>query len=185
MKTALSPFPDDSCAALMRGTGYAAPSAAPNNSPRVREHSSGISRCRAAAPADGGETQTAGKPSDEQRDHRHVSDKNHPRSRASLTKANRPQQLPNNRQRSTSGNAMNLHQPGSDKSGGAAKADSSRTKQPTTPCLFGRQVSSDPTVPSLNNVRHRGPNPAVIGGSANSDTRNTGAINGTQMNRKP
>ncbi|MGA8505034.1 MAG: hypothetical protein WB762_05450 [Candidatus Sulfotelmatobacter sp.] len=43
--------------------------------------------------------------------------------------------------------------------------------------------------PSLNNVRHRGPNPAVVGGSAggsaNLHSSNTGAINGTRMKRKP
>ncbi|MGA7447595.1 MAG: hypothetical protein WBQ43_21375 [Terriglobales bacterium] len=43
--------------------------------------------------------------------------------------------------------------------------------------------------PSLNNVRHRGPNPAVVGGlaggSANLHSSNTGAINGTHMHRKP
>jgi hypothetical protein len=37
-----------------------------------------------------GKHQKGGKPSDEQPDRRHVSDKNHPLSRASLTEANRP-----------------------------------------------------------------------------------------------
>ena len=80
---------------------------------------------------------------------------------------------------------MNLHQPGSDKSGGAAKGgliqnETVHNALPVRPSSVVR-----PTAPSLNNVRHRGPNPAVIGGSANSDRRNTGAINGTRMNRKP
>jgi hypothetical protein len=34
-------------------------------------------------------------------------------------------------------------------------------------------------------VRHRSANPAVVAGSAKSDSRSTGAINGTRMNRKP
>jgi hypothetical protein len=34
-------------------------------------------------------------------------------------------------------------------------------------------------------VRHRNPNPAVVGASPNSRSSNTGAINGTRMNRKP
>jgi hypothetical protein len=42
-----------------------------------------------------------------------------------------------------------------------------------------------PTVPSFNNVRHRSPNPAVVGGSPSSHSSNSGAINGTRMNRKP
>jgi hypothetical protein len=33
-------------------------------------------------------------------------------------------------------------------------------------------------------VRHRGPNPAVVGGPANSGSRMTGALNGTRMSRK-
>jgi hypothetical protein len=41
-----------------------------------------------------------------------------------------------------------------------------------------------PTVPVLNNVHHHSPNPAVVGGSPNLRSRNTGAINGTAMSRK-
>ena len=104
-------------------------------------------------------------------------------------KANRPKQLPNSRRRSIPGNAMNLHQPGSDKSGAAAKGgliqnETANNALPVRPpsAVRPRQRVS----PSLNNVRHRGPNPAVIGGSAgNSNSRNTGAINGTRMHRKP
>jgi hypothetical protein len=42
-----------------------------------------------------------------------------------------------------------------------------------------------PGGPSLDNVRHRGANPAVIGGPGSSDSSNTGAVNGTRMKRKP
>ena len=43
-----------------------------------------------------------------------------------------------------------------------------------------------PTVPSLNNVRHRGANPAVVGGSVELKRQEiTGAINGTRMIRRP
>ena len=38
---------------------------------------------------------------------------------------------------------------------------------------------------SLSVVRHRGPNPAVIGGSARFDPRKAGAIDGTHINRRP
>jgi hypothetical protein len=38
--------------------------------------------------------------------------------------------------------------------------------------------------PSFKNVRNHSSSPAIIGGSANS-TRDTAAINGTGMNRKP
>ncbi len=91
-----------SWAALMPGTSYAAPS----------QQTSAESSAT---------TPVAGNPSKEQRSSRHASDKNHPRSRASLTAANHPKQLPNGRKRSIPGNAANLHQPGSGKSGAAAK----------------------------------------------------------------
>ncbi len=173
---------------LMHGTGYAelsrpasqeqSPESSANtvsDHPRDAEH---------APPADDGRHQTGGKASAEQRDLRGASEKNHPPRRASLTKANRPKQLPHSRQRSLPGNAINLHQPGSDKSGGAAKGGfiQNETVHNALPVRTSSVVR--PTVPSLNNVRHRGPNPAVVGGLANSDRRNTGVINGTRMNRK-
>jgi len=110
-------------AALLPGTSYAAPS---------QQTSAGSS---AATPV-------AGNPSKEQQYPRHASDKNHPRSRARPTVANHPKQIPNSRTRSMPRNAANLHQPGSGKSGAAAKAGQSRTKQPATPHPFGRQVPS-------------------------------------------
>jgi len=41
-----------------------------------------------------------------------------------------------------------------------------------------------PTGPSLNNARHRGAGPAAISGSANY-ARNTSAVNGTTVRRRP
>ena len=138
-------------------------------------------------------TPVAGNPSKEQRYPRHASDKNHPRNRASLTVANHPMQLPNGRTRSIPGNAASLHQPGSGKSGAAAKAGlihnvTASNAMPVRPPGTVRPTATTLN-PSLNlspnNVRHRGPNPAVVGGSANLTSSNTGAINGTRMHRKP
>jgi hypothetical protein len=123
------------------------------------------------------------KASHEQRSHGRASDMDHPPSRASLTKVNRPKQLPNSRRRSLPGNA--LHQPGSNKSGGAAKSGFIQNETVNIALPVRTPSVVRPTVPSFNNVRHRGPNPAVVAGSMNSDRRNTGAINGTRMNRKP
>jgi len=110
---------------------------------------------------------------------------NHPPRRASLTKANRPKQRPNSRQPSVPGYAMNLHQAGSNKSGGAAKGGLI-PNEPVHSALPVRAPSVvRPIAPSFNNVRHRSSNPAVVGGSPNSHSRNIGAINGTRMNRKP
>jgi hypothetical protein len=79
--------------------------------------------------------------------------------------------------------AMNFHQPASDKSGGKGELTQNKTVNNARPVRL--QSAVRPTVaslhnaldPSLNNVRHRGPNPAVVGGSANSASRNTGTIN--------
>jgi len=113
------------------------------------------------------------------------SGKNHPRNRASLTPATRPKSIPYSRKRSMPGNAMNLHQPGSDKSGGAAKGESIHNETINNALPVRPPSAVRPTMLSLNTVRHRGPNPAVVGGSANSNSRNTAAIDGTRMHRKP
>ena len=163
-----------SWAALIPGTSYAAPSQQTS------------ARSSAA-------TRVAGNPSKEQRSPRHASDKNHPRSRASLAAANHPKQLPNRRKRSIPGNAANLHKPDSGKSGAAAKRvliqnETASNTMPVRPPRSARPTAATLN-PSLNNVRHRGPNPAVVGGSAggsaNLNSSNTRAINGTRMHRKP
>ena len=41
-----------------------------------------------------------------------------------------------------------------------------------------------PTLPSLGNLRHRGPNPPVIGGPASQSRNRTGEINGTNVRRE-
>jgi hypothetical protein len=112
--------------------------------------------------------------SDERRGHRHISDKNHPRSVATVTKERFP-----------SRNAANPRQPGSDKSSGAAKGGFIRGERVNSAMSPGPPNVIRPSVPSLNNVRHRGPNPAVVSGSLKSDDRNTGTINGTRAHRKP
>lgn len=161
-------------AGLMLGTGYAAPS----------QQTSAESSAT---------TLVAGNPAKEQRSPRHASDKNHLRSRASLTASNHPKQVPNGRKGSISANAANLHQPGLAKAGAAAKGGLIQNKiaSKATPVRLPGTVrpAAASLNPSLNNVRHRGPNPAVVGGSAggsaNSNSSNTGAINGTRMHRKP
>ena len=178
-----------SSAALMQGTSYAAPSQQTSAERSPNPASNHPHDAEYAAPVDNGKHETGGKDSNAQRDARHASDKNHPRSRASLTAPNHPKQLPNSRKRSMPGNAMNLHQPGSDKSGGVAKGGSIQNEKVNNAPAVRPPSVVRPTVASLNNalnnVRHRGPNPAVVGGSANLAGRNIGAINGTRMNRKP
>ena len=138
-----------------------------------------------AAPADHGTAQTARKASDERRDHSRASGRNHSPSRVSLTKAmaNRPKQLPDSQ--SIAGPAINLQQPGTGKSAGAPNGGVIQSVTVNTAQRLRAVSAVRSTVPSLNSVRHRGANPAVVGGLAPLHRANTGAINGTRMNRKP
>jgi hypothetical protein len=162
--------------AVMLGASYAAPSNSASQQASSESPTSAVSghprNEHAASPG-----------SAQRRDYGHGFARNQPRSHASLTKANFPKQLPNNRERLPSGNA--LYQPGSRRSVVAAK----ERLTPHETIKHGLSVRP-PTVvratgPSLGNVPHHGPNPAVIGGFANSKTGNIGAIDGTRMARKP
>jgi hypothetical protein len=49
----------------------------------------------------------------------------------------------------------------------------------------GRPRPLSAAAPLLTNARHRSPNPAVISGTAYLSTRNTGAIDGRKVYRRP
>ena len=166
-------------AAWTQGTGFAVPSSSANP---ASGHPGDTERT--ASPRDG-RYQTRGKASDEQRKHGPASGPNHSLSRANLTKANHPKPIPNRSQHSLPGNAMNFHQPSLGKPSGAAKGGliPNETVHNALPVRSSSIVR--PAAQSLNNVRHRGPNPAVVGGAPEHHSSNTGAINGTRMNRKP
>ena len=80
--------------------------------------------------------------------------------------ANGPKQLPNQQNRIQSRSAMY---------GQVASKTS-----PIRPTNLVRPPAASPS-----HVRHHSPNSAVITGSANSNTRSTGAINGTRMSHRP
>ncbi len=107
------------------------------------------------------------------------------RGHTNLTRVDRPRKFPNNRERSTSGNAVNLHRPAFYKPAGAAKGGfiQNETVKGTVPVRSPSVVR--PTAATLSNVRHHGPNPATVGGLGNSATSNNGSINGTRMRRRP
>ena len=177
------------CAELTPGTSYAAQSNPASQQPSSKSPANTVSdHPRDAvhdAPIKDGKNQKDGTLPDEQRDLRHASEKNQPRGRVSLTKSNRPTQVPNNPEPSTLGKVIDFHRPGSDKSGASARGGSIQHKTvnialPVRPASVIRS-----TVSPLNNVRHRGPNPAIVGGLGNSNTRNTGSISGTHLLRRP
>lgn len=135
-----------------------------------------------ASATDGGTR--LGKPSDDQQSHRKISGNKLPTSNSSLSKSNHPNEITNRREPSAAEDFKNSHRPGLDKSGGAAK--SGLTRNETVNHASSNRASSAvrPSVPSLGNVRHRGPNPAIISGTGSSNTRNTAALDGTHMNRR-
>lgn len=178
MKAGALVFLSVSLAMLMHGTGSVALSgAAPpqtsstNSVNPVGDHS----RNAEHATEDG---MSAGKHPGELRNHRHVSGKNPGRSRASVTKPDRPGQLLNDRKHF--GNGSDFHQQVADKSQGAGVGAFGPGSK--SGALVRPPVAARSDVPSLNSVRHRGANPAVVVGSVNSKTRNTGSINGTSIN---
>ena len=190
MKTTCLVFMLISCAALMRATSNTAPdnpasqqssSESATNTGRALPRESGH-----AAAADDGNQPMDGKASDEPRDQGHSSENNRPRPRIGAEKANQPNQPLNSRERSRYGNEMNVDGPALRQSGSAAKEGLVRDEALDNSALPTRPPSVVPRRgQSPNNVSHRGPNPAVMDGLANSNTRNTGAINGTRMNRRP
>ena len=115
-----------------------------------------------------------------------ASDRSHVHGSASVNTASRSKQLLNSR-KSLLGHTASRHQyqPSLDKSSGAAKAGSIKNEAVNTALPVRRLSVVRPYLPSPKNVRHRGPNPAVVAGSTNLASRNTAAINGTGMNRRP
>jgi len=80
--------------------------------------------------------------------------------------------------------SFNKNSPRSRQSGGAARDGLTQNKIPSNALpIRPRSAVIRPSVPSLNNMRHRGANPAVVGGPAISQGRNSGAITGTRMYR--
>jgi hypothetical protein len=185
------------CALWIKGTTYAAPPQQTAAESSTNEDSANLASGRLhddhphdagnTATPDGGKRQKEANRFREQQASRGPSNKNHLRGRASLTAASHPK-LPSSGQRAIPRNASNLRQPGSHNSAGAARGGlvPHQTLNSTLPVRSASIVR--PIVaslnPSLNNVRHRSPNPAIVGGPENSD-KSTAAINGTAMHHKP
>jgi hypothetical protein len=128
--------------------------------------------------------QKEGKLSDGRYSSGSLAERNHARSAATSSKV-RPKQVPNNREHSASKTIANPHPSGSHHSAGAAKNGAvPGTTKNTQRSAPGTSVTGS-SVPPHNDAGHRGANPAVIGGHVNSWARNTAAINGTSVHRRP
>jgi hypothetical protein len=192
MKTACSVLVILGCGALMHAATLAAQS-----SPAPRQSASGWTVRTggrdprdAAYGASGGNEKyhTGGDPSSDRPGHPQVRNKSRVPKAGNLTKPSRTRRPPTSRERSPSGAALNVHQPGrpdepsrSAAKGALAKNEAIKNFAPTS--RSSRAVSH--SWPFPNNQRHRGPNPSAIGGLAGASTRNTAAIDGTHLRRKP
>jgi hypothetical protein len=173
------------CAGLMLGEAHTAPSQQTPARGTANEGSTNAASDRShhdllhATPPDG-KRQKVESPSEQQAPRRAAAE-NRPRGRANPAVANRPKQLPIRTKRFKPPNATNPYHADLDRPGDTANGQN-RTANNALPVRstgVGRL-----TVASLNNLRHRGPNPAVVSRSA-SNTGNTGALNGTRMHRRP
>jgi len=166
--------------ALTPGMGHAA--AQPSSSGNPAKATSNQRQARPGTPAGSRNRQTHGGVSAATPGHR-TPQKNHPASHPSPTRATRPKQPSRSGQRSRSGNTMAFHQPGPSRPAAATSNGliHNQTGNRTLPVRSPARGSGRPS----NYLRYRGPNPAVIGGPASSNAKNTAALNGTHMGRRP
>lgn len=168
------------CAVLIQGTSYAfslSPASQEQSTDSSTKQLSGDHPTSAASPHDG-ERQKDGATADQQRTRRRTPKKNFSHTHANPIKANRPKQVRNGRERSTSENVKSVAQP-----------------SPSKPAVGTAKIASIHNLPvrgaglnALNgqqfkNPRKRPAAPATVGGPA-SPTKRTEAISGTGMNRK-
>jgi hypothetical protein len=174
-------------AVSMQGTGYAAQS-----SPKVQEKNAPGPETSASDSPQGdirggrashGDHQKNGESADGDAFPHRISNARVLQPRGGLSNANRPKQIPNNREHSNPRNAMNLHSLSSAKTGG--RAVEGRTQGLNRIWPVQPQGALRPNSVAFANARHRGPNPAIIGGSAISDGRKNVSINGTRIVRRP
>jgi hypothetical protein len=104
---------------------------------------------------------------------------------ARATKANRLKDPANSQAKSTTAVARTANKSGSSQSYVATKKASIQNKSATNVSAVQRQNMLPSSSSWFDNQRHRGSNPAVIGGLRTSKPSLTGAINGSSMSRKP
>ena len=176
-------------AAWAQRTGYAIPS---NLMSQPRSPESSANRT-SGHPGDAGRATRAdnrrpsaeGKSSELHRNHGQASVTIPLPKRASPVKTSHFIQHANGPQLSLRGNVMNPRPPGWASSGSAARSGlvANPAGHHASPVRMASAVR--PPAPSLSTVRHRSPNPAVVSGVTNLHGRNSAAINGTGMNRRP
>jgi len=102
-----------------------------------------------------------------------------------VAKTNRLKHLTNGQAKSTAATPRLPTQSRLSQSAVDAKKGSIQNIPVTSASAVQRQSMFPSASRSLDNLRHRGPNPAMIGGLGTSKPGGTGAINGSRMSRKP
>ena len=103
--------------------------------------------------------------------------------RVDATNRNHSSPLSNNAQFSVWGKARNIQAPSSTKSATTAGAPAVQSKAGRSISLIRRDIPRGNAF-SPGGVRHRGFNPAIVGGYGNANMKGSGAINGTRMNHR-
>ncbi len=104
---------------------------------------------------------------------------------ATVAKTNRLKHPLNGHVRSTTATPRSPYQSGLTHSIVVAKNGSIQNKAVSNVSAVQRSSMFPSSSPSLDNLRHRGPNPAVIGGLGTAKPSAAGAINGSRISRKP
>jgi hypothetical protein len=179
MKTAPVIFLTICCAAFTHAVVYAVPS---GPSPQSAPSESAVAGDHPRNPGQGASSDSQsrhGKGPAQAGNQRHGSALNQPRERGNFT--NPPKRLANNQAGPARGNSQEIRQlriHTSDSAGSDRLLQSHTINRALPPAVVRRGGTS------VDNVRHRGPNPAVIGGTMNLKIGNTGVITGTGMNRR-
>ena len=170
---------------LALSAGYAASGQSPSES--AARTSRGFARDAGHAAPARHRYRPTGKKTSAAPDHPRTSEKNPGRGHAGVPVATHPKQPLTKGEPSRSGSAVNFHASSLNRSSGVTKDGSIQTHTGTSHRTLPVRSPgmARTTAPSFSNVRHRSLNPAAIGGPASSSTRNTAALNGTQMGRRP
>ena len=183
MRTAILVFAMMSCSAFARGADPAASSGQASQQPPraagVGDHSHDPTQATG-----NGRGRADRKSSDGHRGGTRISSKSRPTSGISPSRSSHPEPRSITGVRSAPENAFHL-QPGAAQSDRAATGGLIHNETAGRVAAIRPPIGTHPAAPSLSEVRHRGPNPAIVGGSSDSKMRTAGSINGTRINRRP
>jgi len=164
-------------ASLPQSSAVSSPKAATNSQGAVEQ----------TGTSDDAKRQTDRNRSDGQRDPLRIPSKRVTAGHPSTNKPNRLPQPSSNVRHSTTTMATNRRQPASAHTGVATNGGPFQNKGTgsAVPAHQSSVVRSNAAPTSPNIVRHRGDNPAVVGGLGNTNSRNAGTLNGARMSHKP